>query len=242
MMFRPSTGFFFAILLVVGGLALATALIDRSNVGRMSIVGDLNDRQLESIKASLVDVDIASREVEQVKQALSELDWVHHANVRKNWPNAIEVEVFPESVIAYWNDNGFINSEGSVVSTGILVGGDLPHLYGTEGSEQDVMKQFQQLSQMLNSYGEGIKVLTVTDRGAWSLETKNGVEVLLGKEDLKARMRRFLSVSVRLAERGDAMFVERMDARYMNGVAVRFEKDNQFKFTEFNKSAGERSL
>ena len=95
---------------------------------------------------------------------------------------------------------------------------------------------------MLNSYGQGIKVLTVTDRGAWSLETKNGVEVLLGKEDLKARMRRFLSVSVRLAERGDAMFVKRMDARYMNGVAVRFEKDNQFEFTEFNKSAGVRSL
>ncbi len=241
-MFRPSTGFFFGILLVVGGLALATALIDRSNVGRMSIVGDLDDRQLESIKASLVDVDIASREVEQVKRTLSELDWVHHANVRKNWPNAIEIEVFPESVIAYWNDNGFINSEGSVVSTGVLVGGDLPHLYGTQGSEQNVMEQFQQLSQMLNSYGLGIKVLTVTDRGAWSLETKNGVEVLLGKEDLKARMRRFLSVSVRLAERGEAMFVERMDARYMNGVAVHFEKDNQFKFTEFNKSLGERSL
>lgn len=241
-MFRPSSGFFFGILLGVGGLAFATALIDRSNVGRMSIVGDLNDRQLESIKASLIDVDIASREVERVKQALSELDWVHHANVRKNWPNAIEVEVFPENVLAYWNDDGFINSEGSVVSAEVLVGGDLPHLYGTQGSEQNVMEQFQQLSQMLNSYGQGIKVLTVSDRGAWSLETKSGVEVLLGKEDLKARLRRFLSVSVTLAERGEAMFVKRMDARYVNGVAVHFEKKNQTKFTEFNKSAGKRSL
>jgi cell division protein FtsQ len=173
---------------------------------------------------------------------VSELDWVHHANVRKNWPQAIEVEVFPESVIAYWNDNGFINREGRVLYTEMLVGGDLPHLYGPGGSELDVMEQFQQLSQMLNNHGHEIKVLTVTERGSWSLETESGVQVLLGKEDLKARMRRFLTVSVRLAERGDARFVERMDARYINGVAVHFEKNNQIKLAEFSKSVEVRSL
>ena len=68
------------------------------------------------------------------------------------------------------------------------------------------------------------------------------MQVLLGQEDLKARMRRFLTVSVRLAERGDARFVERMDARYINGVAVHFEKNNHIKLAEINKSEGERSL
>ena len=242
MIFRPSSGFVFAMLLVVGFLTFATVSIDQSNVERMSIVGNFDERQLASIKASLTDVDISSSEVEQVKQSLNELDWVHHANVRKNWPHAIEVEVFAESVIAYWNDNGFINKEGSVLYTEMLVGGDLPHLYGPAGSELNVMKQFQQLSQMLNNYGHEIKVLTVTERGSWSLETENGVEVLLGKEDLKARMQRFLNVSVRLAERGDARFVERMDARYINGVAVHFEKNNQLKLAEINKRVGERSL
>ena len=126
--------------------------------------------------------------------------------------------------------------------TEMLVGGDLPHLYGPGGSDLDVMKQFQQLSQMLNNHGHEIKVLTVTERGSWSLETESGVQLLLGQEDLKARMRRFLTVSVRLAERGDARFVERMDARYINGVAVHFEKNNHIKLAEFNKSVGERSL
>ena len=241
-MIRPSTGSVLAMLLVVGVLAFATISIDRSNVERISIVGDFDDRQLESIKALLTEVDIASSEVDQLKQTLSELDWVHHANVRKNWPQAIEIEVFPESVIAYWNDNGFINREGRVLYTEMLVGGDLPHLYGPGGSELDVMEQFQQLSQMLNNHGHEIKVLTVTERGAWSLETESGVQVLLGQEDLQARTRRFLTVSVRLAERGDARFVERMDARYINGVAVHFEKDNHIKLAEINKSEGERSL
>jgi cell division protein FtsQ len=241
-MFRPSTEFVSAMLLLVGLLTFATVSIDRSIVERMSIVGSFDERQLASIKASFNEGDIASRQVNQVKQALSELDWVHHANVRKNWPRAIEVEVFPESVIAYWNDKGFINKEGSVLYTEMLVGGDLPHLYGPAGSEVNVMEQFQQLSRMLNNFGHEMKVLSVTELGSWSLETESGVEVLLGKEDLKARMQRFLTVSVRLAERGDAKFVERMDARYINGVAVLFEKNNQIKFAELNKSLGERSL
>ena len=204
-MIRPSTGSVSAMLLVVGVLAFATVSIDRSNVERMSIVGNFDERQLESIKALLTEVDIASSEVEQLKQTLSALDWVHHANVRKNWPQAIEVEVFPESVIAYWNYNGFINREGRVLYTEMLVGGDLPHLYGPVDSELDVMKQFQQLSQMLNNHGHEIKVLTVTERGSWSLETESGVQVLLGQEDLKARMRRFLTVGVRLALKHDLM-------------------------------------
>ena len=239
-MFRPSTGSVSAILLVVAGLAFATDSIDRSNVERISIVGNFDEHQLESIKTLLTEVDIASSDVEQVKQALRELEWVHHANVRKSWPNAIEIEVLPETVIAYWNDTGFISREGLVLYTEMLVGGDLPHLYGPAGSELDVMKQFQQLSPMLNNYGHGIKSLTVTKRGGWSLETENGVEVLLGKEDLKARMQRFITVSVRLLERKDAMFVVRMDARYINGVAVNFEKKNEL--AEFNESVGERNL
>lgn len=241
-MLRPSAGCVTAILLVVGGLAFATESIDRSNVEQISIVGNFDERQLKSIRALLAEIDIASSEVEQVKQALSELDWVRRVNVRKNWPHAIEVEILPERVIAYWNESGFISREGSVLYTEMLLGGDLPHLYGPAGSEIVVMERFQQLSEMLNNYGFEIKSLTVTKRGAWSLETERGLEVLLGKEDLKARMQRFLSVSGRLAELGDAMFVERIDARYINGVAVHFEKKIQIKLAEFNKSVGERSL
>ena len=54
-MFRPSTGSVTAILLVVGGLAFATDSIDRSNVERISIVGNFDERQLKSIKALLTE-------------------------------------------------------------------------------------------------------------------------------------------------------------------------------------------
>ena len=95
---------------------------------------------------------------------------------------------------------------------------------------------------MLGKIGHEIRVLSVTERGAWSIETKEGVEVLLGKEDLKARMKRFLVVSERLRMQGDPLEVDRMDARYINGVAVEFADNNHMKLAEVNNSVGERNL
>ena len=242
MIFKYPTSFFVLILVFIGLLFFAIVFIDQSIVRNISIVGSLNDRQLASIEDAFSGIDISSVESDQIDGALNELNWVHHANIRKSWPQTIEVEIFPESVIAYWNDKGFINKEGSVLYTNMLLGGDLPHLYGPSGSERQVMEQYQQLSQMLNNYGYAIKVLSITEMQSWSLETESGVEVLLGREDLKARMQRFLAIIETLAERGDKRFVKRIDARYINGVAIDFGTENTLQLAELNKPAEERNL
>ena len=242
MIFKYPTSFFVLMLVFIGLLFFAIVFIDQSIVRNISIVGSLNDRQLASIEDAFSGIDISSVESDQIDGALSELNWVHHANIRKSWPQTIEVEVFPESVIAYWNDKGFINKEGSVLYSNMLLGGDLPHLYGPSGSERQVMEQYQQLSQMLNNYGYAIKVLSITEMQSWSLETESGVEVLLGREDLKARMQRFLAIIETLAERGDKRFVKRIDARYINGVAIDFGTENTLQLAELNKPAEERNL
>ena len=242
MIFKYPTSFFVVMLFFSSLLFVAIVSIDQSMVRNISIVGSLNDRQLASVENVFNGVDISSIESDQVERALSELNWVHHANIRKSWPQTIEVEIFPESVIAYWNDKGFINKEGSVLYTNMLHGGDLPHLYGPIGWELQVMEQFQQLSQMMNNYGQAIKVLSVTEMRSWSLETEEGVEVLIGREDLKARMQRFLAITKTLAERGDKRFVKRIDARYINGVAIHFGTKNAFQLAELNKPVEERNL
>lgn len=236
------TGFFWAALLLLGVIGFGTASIDQSVVQRMAVVGDLNEPQLADIKQLLGDLEIAANEADELKQRLSEVDWIAHVNIRKNWPGEIEIEVFPESVIAYWNDDGFINQEGKVLVTELLTAGDLPHLYGPDGSAFEVMEQYQELGLLLGVSGHEIQVLTVSERGSWSLETEADIEVLLGKEDLKSRLERFLAVSQSLKNQGDDRNIERMDARYINGVAVHFETENEIKLAESNKRLGELSL
>ncbi len=240
MMLRAITGFVIAASLLAGFVAFATVSIDQAEVENITIAGELEEGHLVLIKEQLGELSVATSDVDTVREAVSELPFVNHVNVRKTWPAGIEVEVRLEQAIAYWNNDGFISEDGEVLITELLEAGDLPHFYGPEGSAFEVMTQYQQLNQILQSHGHVIRLLRVSERGAWTLETEQGIELLLGKEDLKARMQRFLAVASRLEETGDARTIERMDARYVNGVAVHFENNNQI--ADINQRVGERSL
>ncbi|MDA0977098.1 MAG: cell division protein FtsQ/DivIB [Proteobacteria bacterium] len=237
-----SAGFFWSVTLFAGLLVIFIVSFDQRKIDRVVVVGELSETQLMNVKQVLDDMNATASDVETIRGKVSSLEWVYHANVRKKWPNAVSVEVVPEQVIAYWNDNGFINSDGNVLVTNYLVAGDLPHLYGPAGAELEVMQRFQQMSLLLASQNHEIQALTLSGRGDWRIETRGKVEVLLGKEDLRARLDRFLEVSRRLEDSGNAAGIERMDARYVNGVAVHFSDNNQLELADINKSAGERSL
>ena len=240
MMVRAIGGFVVAVSLLAGFVAFATVSIDRSEVSNITIVGQLEPAHLAQIKAQLDDLSLAASDTESIRESLESLAFVHHVNVRKQWPEGMEVEVELEEAIAYWNTDGFIGEEGKVLITDLLTAGDLPHFYGPDGSEFEVMTQYQQLGRLLSNHGHSISLLSVSDRGAWSLETAEGIELLLGKEDLKARVQRFLTVTGRLEEYGDVRTIARMDARYVNGVAVHFEESNQI--ADINRENEERSL
>lgn len=243
------SAFLWATLLVFALLGFFVMSVDQREVDRVTVVGHLTDSQLVDVKNVLEQMDARSSDTEEIQQVVTDLEWVHHANVRKVWPGGVSVEVVPEHAIAYWNDDAFINAEGKVLVTDLLLAGDLPHLFGPVGAEVEVMSRYQQMSRLLMNHGHEIQALRFTDRGAWSLETRGSIEVLLGKEDLRARLDRFLLVSQRLEDSGQVDAVSRMDARYVNGVAVHFNKSqknalpkNTLEVAEINKNVGERSL
>ncbi len=243
-------------LLIAFGLAATYAIFssDQLSIEYVSISGDLDERQTVSVKTSLGKLDLDESNVEDIKIKLDAVDWIHHVNVMVDWPSSLVLEVFPEHAIAYWNDNGFINEEGKVLETELLIGGDLPHLYGPVGSEYEVMTQYQQLNRSLSPSGHDIELLALNERGAWVFETSAGLQVLLGKDDLRARVQRFVTVSSRLQENIRQGSVASMDARYINGVAVQFttlanvstteqeNRTNNIEVADLNNSVGERSL
>ncbi|MBT4162031.1 MAG: hypothetical protein HOE54_12055 [Gammaproteobacteria bacterium] len=245
------SGFVAAVIVISGVLVFAKFSIDLSAVEKVAIVGELSEEQLVDIRQQLASLEESERGSDLIRSKLIELPWVDYVGIRREWPLGMSIEVRPQRVMAYWNDNGFINHEGRVLVTDRLQGGDLPFLYGAVGTELDVMSRYQQLGSMLKSHGHDIRVLRRSDRGSWTIETRKGIEVLLGKEDLRARLDRFLEVSGALRRQGDGREIGRMDARYINGVAVRFVDDKELNLgsplvtdsrNDINKSVGVRSL
>ena len=233
--------------LLGGALTFAMISIDRSKVESVLIVGDLSEAQLISVKNQLEQLEMEPVH-KAIREALMDLDWVFGANVRRRWPSGVSIEVVPGTVVAYWNDDGFINADGEMLVTDLLVGGDLPGLYGPDGTEQEVMARFQELGGILASHGIEIRNLRRTNLGSWTIETRNRITIILGKEDLKARIDRFLAINALLQNKGEAKRVTRMDARYINGVAVQFEDELNLGSAlgdarnDINKSVGVLSL
>lgn len=212
------SGFTLSALAIAGVIGFGVIAVDQGRVRYVTVLGELTDTQLLAVRKQLAGFEGKRGDVGEVKARLEGNDWIHRADVSKSWPSGLVVSIVPEQVIAYWNDDGFINGEADVLVTDLLIGGDLPHLYGPQGTELEVMQRFQQLSRTLGEAGHRIEVLTLSGRGSWSFETEGNLEVLLGKEDIKRRLARFLKVSARLSE--DGAIYDRVDARYPSGVAV----------------------
>ena len=96
---------------------------------------------------------------------------------------------------------------------------ELPQLIGPEGTEAQVAKLYLESYPRLLAVGLRLSRVELDPRGAWALALSNGVEVRLGRQDVEARLERFIQVAspVVAARNGEVSYV---DLRYSNGFSV----------------------
>lgn len=186
----------------------------------VALSGELTPAQRKEIFGALVEHRREIDTIDDVKTYLDVIDWVHHVEVARQWPDRIVVSVFEQAPIAYWNDNAYINDEGDVFLSPYVLGGDLAQLYGPATSEHEVMEQYQQLNRALARAGLAIDTLSLDERGSWEFTTTQGVRVQLGKDDIMERIQRFLLVFERVRREPNMPPIDRIDTRYSNGLAV----------------------
>jgi cell division protein FtsQ len=151
---------------------------------------------------------------------VEQIPWVADAQARREWPHTLRVDIVEEVPVARWNGDGLMDARGRVFAHGEAGAyASLPMLSGREGSEQDVLAQYNTLVSLVATRGIAIAALSVDARGAATVVLDDGIEVRLGREDAVARLARFSAVALpalgaRLAT------VAYVDMRYTNGFAV----------------------
>ena len=218
------TALFIFVGLMMVGYTKAKSLIDLP-VNEIRILGDtrylnksvLAEKLAAGINAPLIDMDIKA-----LHDLVLEDPWVHSAKIRRDWPPAVEVVIDEQIPVARWGAKGLLNHQGDIFWPD--ESGDyskLPLLDGPATETQRLMSQYHDLSPMFQ--GAKIKMvgLSLEARGAWTLTLDNGIQVVVGREQLKERLQRFLNIYQRvLADKADT--IERVDIRYTNGVAVKW--------------------
>ena len=93
---------------------------------------------------------------------------------------------------------------------------------GPEGQARRLLEQYRLLDGLLSRAERKVARVELDARRAWRLTLDSGLEVELGRQEIRTRLERLLGLLLGWdAERLAA--AERVDLRYANGLAVRWQ-------------------
>jgi len=173
---------------------------------------------IEEIVRSELRGNFFTLDLAAARRSFEKLAWARRIDVRRQWPDRIELTIEEHAPLARWGDAGLVNTHGEVfVATHE---GKLPVFTGPPGSEKEIAIQYAYFRKSLEPIGREPVQVSVSPRRAWTVRLDGGLTLELGRDDLENRLARFV------ANYGRAMAtlnrrVDYADLRYANGFAVR---------------------
>ena len=161
--------------------------------------------------------------LQDAQQAVERLPWVASAQVRKQWPDVLEVSVIEHKPFARWGKDRLLSEQGQLfaVPRG-LEDAPLPQLDGPDGKASEVVELYNDSRALFAPAGVDVRRLGMDARGSWSLALDNGTEVIIGRNDARSRLARFVRVLPQLTR--TQVPIVRADLRYTNGFTLEWAK------------------
>ena len=214
-------------LYVLTGLALAYALmwfvvhLPVFPVRYVEVTGEarhVTRAQVEAIVRNELKGTFFTLNLAHARRSFEKLPWVREVKLRRHWPDRLEVSVTEHVPLARWGSTALVNAQGEIFRA--AYDGKLPVFIGPAGSSKEIAIQYEFFRRNLSAIGARPVLVQVTPRRAWQVRLDGGPTLELGREDVEARLARFLEVHARtlgvLARR-----IDYVDLRYPNGFAVR---------------------
>ncbi|WP_431223751.1 cell division protein FtsQ [Serratia sp. L9] len=165
-----------------------------------------------------------TQDVDIIQQQIERMPWIKQASVRKQWPDELKIHLVEYVPVAHWNDLHMVDADGKSFSVPAerLGKQKLPLLYGPEGSEQDVLEGYREMSSRLAAGKYTLKMAAMTARHSWQLALDNDVRLDLGRDDRMGRLQRFIGLYPMLQQQALAenKRVSYVDLRYDSGASV----------------------
>ena len=158
--------------------------------------------------------------LEDAQAAVAKLPWVERAEVRKRWPDILEVHVVEHKPFALWGTDSLLSERGRLFpAKGITLPEGLPQLGGPDARVGDVVALYNESRVLFASSGNDVSALALDRRGSWSLTLDNGTEVVVGRSDARPRLALFARLLPQLLSQQQRP-LQRADLRYTNGFAL----------------------
>src|SRR5688572_5301597 len=150
----------------------AIALVVRMPVfalGQIRVSGEIAHTTREQVAAIAPELrgTFFTLDLEQARAALEKLPWVRRAQVRRAWPDRLEVRIEEHVALARWDDVGLVNTHGEVFQA--ASGAALPVFVGPPDAAAEMAVHYGQFRASLAAIGRAPSELRLSGRRAWQI-------------------------------------------------------------------------
>jgi len=224
---NAAAGFLTALALVVFAVAalqllLRSSLFPLREIDVSGALAHTTRQQIDEAARGHVAGNFFSVDLADLRGALEALPWVRAVQVRRVWPDTLEVEIEEHVALARWGGNGLVDEQGERFAGS---GGEgLPLFAGPAGSEAEVTRRYRVFVALLAPIGAVPEQVVVSPRHAWQLRLADGTALELGRDapgdPVESRLARFVAAYPQTLGRMTQK-VDHVDLRYPNGFALR---------------------
>lgn len=203
-------------------------------IGRIVVQGDLIHTNPVSLRANVAPQlmgNFFTLNLQQAREVIEDVPWIRKAQVRRDFPNGLRVEIQEHEARALWGAVGsptLVNNFGEVFEANPddEESSNLPRLEGPEGRSMEMLQMYERLEPVVKPLGSTIDTVALNGRGSWRVSLDNGAVIELGGgaiNDVMARLERFVRTVPRVAAQQGRKVesLESADLRQMDGYALR---------------------
>lgn len=200
---------------------------DQLPLRRLQVTGPFTRVSAEQVRAVVLPLakgGFFAVRMDAIRDAIAAMPWVEHVEVRKRWPDQIVVRLSEHHAFARWGKDQLLSDHGRVFSApGNPDLARLPALEGPDARSADVIALYNQTLPLFAGSGWNVLGVSLSERDSWTVHLGRGVDVVVGRSDALARLRRFAHLLPRLVATRPGSTLLRADLRYTNGFALSWQ-------------------
>ncbi len=185
----------------------------------------LNQEQLKIDIARYTTAGFFQIKLKKISQLLQNDHWVSEVSVRKIWPSSVLVKIKERNPMAKLNKDRFFDENGNIFAPLFVPRIDILQIDDLSGDPEKLFFIANQINKKFTENRLLLKGLKKTKLGIIKIELNDSKEVVFGYEDnFQDNLVRFID-SYQSILKPLWFKIAKVDLRYVNGFAVRFEEN-----------------
>ena len=180
----------------------------------------LSKNEVQAVVQPLVMSGFFEVDIQEIQATVASLPWVDSVNVKRIWPDAIDIKVFEKKPFARWGENSLITEQGTIFTPPqIEAFVNMTLVHGPDMQQIKLLEIMKGIRLALADQSMELSEFYINDRDAWKIKLSNNLEILLGRNEQLKKLQKFLrTLEVLKQEQIEQMVL--VDLRYPNGYAV----------------------